>query len=297
MPIRQPSEQAGRGSLSRREPWSLALVFASVVALVSGAGLYSPVAHAQSPDQLQFQGYVNDFAGVLSQSGRDQLTDLCTEVDQKAQAQIAIVTIRSLGDDTIEDYAVELFKHWGIGSKQTDRGLLILLAIDDHKDRYEVGYGLEGILPDGKVGSFTREAAPLLRDGKYDDAVLLMTRRAADVIAADRGVTLSGQPPPPAETEQGPREVSQSGDVLTILVIVIIFIILIRFIASLGGRSSSSGSRRGGGGWWVGPMIGGGWGGGGFGGGGWSGGGGGGGGGFGGFGGGSSGGGGASGSW
>jgi len=254
------------------------------------------VAAAQSPDQLKPEGYVNDFANVLSPSARDQLIALCTEVDQKAQAQIAVVTVKSLGGQPIEDYSIDLAQRWGIGPKQRDRGLMLLLAVDDHKDRFEVGYGLEGILPDGKVGGFMREAVPLLREGNYDAAVLLMTRRAADVIAADRGVTLSGSSPPvskPEERDEAPF------NVFGIILLVLILFAIIRFVSSSG--RSSSGFHRGGGGWWIGPMIHGGWGGGGFGGGGWSGGrfGGGGGssGGFGGFGGGSFGGGGASGSW
>src|SRR5215469_646866 len=146
--------------------------------------LTSLVAHAEKTDQLKPQGYVNDFAGVLSPSARDQLTALCTEVDQKAQAQIAIVTVKSLGGQPIEQYSIDLAQRWGIGPKQKDRGLMLLLAVDDHKDRFEVGYGLEGILPDGKVGGFMRDAVPLLRQGNYDAAILQMTRQAADVIAA-----------------------------------------------------------------------------------------------------------------
>jgi len=163
------------------------------------------VARAQAPEQLKPTGYVNDFAGVLSEPARKQLDALCTEVDQKAQAQIAVVTIKSLGGRSKEEYANDLFKRAGIGSKQTNRGVLVLLAVDDHQYWTEVGYGLEGILPDGKVGGFGREAVPLLRQNNYDAALFLMTRRVADVIAADRGVTLTGASPaePVAENRAG----------------------------------------------------------------------------------------------
>jgi uncharacterized protein len=256
-----------------------------VLILLCGLVSLPASARAQNPGELKQQGYVNDFANVLSQSGRDQLTALCTEVDQKAQAQIAIVTIKSLGGQPIEDYSIDLATRWGIGPKQKDRGVLILLAVDDHQYRVEVGYGLEGILPDGKVGGFGREAVPYLRDNDYDAALLLITRRVADVIAADRGITLSGSTPAAPEKERNFPHIP------LFLVILIIYFI---YYAIRGARSAGPGSRysrRGG--WWIGPMIGGGmgggWGGGGFGGGG--------GGGFGGFGGGSFGGGGASGSW
>jgi uncharacterized protein len=233
-------------------------------------------------------GYVNDYARVLSAAAVSQLTALCTEVNAKANAQIFVVTVPTTGDTPIEDYSIALATKWGVGPKASDSGVLILYAIQDRKSRIEVGYGLEGILNDGKVGSFMREATTNLRAGDYSGGLLLVTRRVADVIAQDRGITLTGASPP---TRQ-PVASEQSGGwgALIVLLIVIVFL----FIAmrnSGGGRSG----RGGGSGWWVGPMIGGMMGGGG----GWSGGGGGGGfgGGFGGGGGGSFGGGGATGSW
>lgn len=262
-----------------------------------GSGLLGGALRAQNPDELKAQGYVNDFANVLSPSARDQLTALCTEVDQKAQAQIAVVAVKSLNGREASDYAFDLATHWGVGPKQKDRGVLILFAIDDHKYWTEVGYGLEGILPDGKVGSFGREAVPLLRANNYDAALLLVTRRIADVIAADRGVTLSSSAPAPVSSET--RSEGNFDPAVGILVVIgLAMLVIYGFARASGlGGSSRSGHYRGGG-WWIGPMMGGGFGGAGWGGGGFGGGGGGGGGGgFGGFGGGSFGGGGAGGSW
>jgi uncharacterized protein len=254
--------------------------------------LITPAARAQKIDDLKPQGYVNDFANILSQSAKNQLTALCTEVDQKAQAQVAVVIVKSLEGRPLEDYSIALATKWGIGPKQKARGVMILLAVQDRVDRFEVGYGLEPILPDGKVGGFGREAVPFLRAGNYDAAVLLMTRRVADVIAEDRGITLSGGPARTARRVNTDHDSPASAIVVVILVVV--FLILGRF----GGFGGGSGyNRRGGSGWWIGPMIGGGLGGGGWGGGGGFGGSGGGGGGFGGFGGGGFGGGGSSGSW
>src|SRR5215469_5387833 len=250
--------------------------------------LLTTIALAQNPEQLKPQGYVNDFANVLSSSARQQLTDLCSELDRKTQAQIAVVTVKSLGGRPIENYTMDLATRWGVGPKQKDRGVMILLAVDDHKYRVEVGYGLEAILPDGKVGGFGREAVPFLRANNYDSALILMTRRVADVIAADRGVALSGGVLP----EESPRERGSPRNVEFIIFLVALFGFfgLLNLLRVL--RYGSSGIRRGAG-YWIGPF--GGWGGGGFGGSGWHGGSGGGGGSFGGFGGGSFGGGGASG--
>ena len=250
--------------------------------LLAAASLF-----AQTQDQLKISGYVNDFANVLNVATRARLTELCTEVNQKAQAQIVVVTVKSLQGRPIWDYSIDLATRLGIGPKQTNRGALILLAVDDHRYRVEVGYGLEAILPDGKVGGIGRDAVPYLRQNDYDAAMTLMTSEVATVIAADRGVTLTGIVTAPRRQNNAPSGLSE--------IFLLLFLIFIIF--SIFRRAGGPGSRMGPGGW-VGPMMGGmgggmmggGWGGG-------FGGGGGGGGGFGGFGGGSFGGGGASGSW
>jgi uncharacterized protein len=260
-----------------------------------------------SPAQQNFQlpdkplGYVSDFANVLSPDAKTKLTALCAEVDQKAKAQIAVVTVPSTNGQPIFDYSYNLAVKWGVGPKQVSRGVLILYATNDHKYWTQVGYGLEGILPDGKVGGFGREAVPILRQGNYDAALLLVTRRIADVIAQDAGVSLTG--PSPVRNFRRNEEPTSGVGLIVGLVFLFFFISVIARIFRGGPRGPMGGSG-GGSGWWVGPLIGssigrGGWGGGGFGGSGWSGGGssGGGGGGFGGFGGGSFGGGGAGGDW
>ncbi len=231
---------------------------------------------AEPVSQLHPTDYVNDFAHVLDQTTIAQLDNICQQIDQKAHAQIAVVTINSLDGSDIESYAVDLFHKWGVGSKATNRGVLILLAVKDHRYRIEVGYGLEPILPDGKVGGFGREAVPLLRQNDYNGAVLLLTSRVANVIAQDAGVQLTGAQ---ARAPTPPMGISVGGILLLVIVILVVLFTPLRRLLFwwflFGGRGSGSG------------YSGGGWSGGGFGGGS----------GFGGFGGGSSGGGGASGSW
>ena len=160
---------------------------------------------AEPVSQLRPTDYVNDFAHVLDPTTIAQLDNICQQLDQKAHAQIAVVTMNSLDGSDIESYAVALYKQWGIGSKATDHGVLILLAVQDRKYRIEVGYGLEPILPDGKVGGFGREAVPLLKQNDYNGAVLLMTSRVADVIAQDAGIELTGPAPQlPAQPQAEP---------------------------------------------------------------------------------------------
>lgn len=242
--------------------------------------VFASFLQAEPIAQLKPTDYVNDFAHVIDQNTVTQLDDICKQIDEKAHAQIAVVTINSLDGEDVEKYAVDLFQQWGVGSKSSDKGVLILVAVKDHKYWTEVGYGLEPILPDGKVGGFGREAVPSLKAADYSGAVSLMTFRIADVIAQDAGIQLTGnQPHEPAESE--PQ--SQPGLTLGKIIIGIIILLLVLFtpLRTVLFWMLLSGGRGG------------------FGGGGFSGGGGfgGGGGGFGGFGGGSTGGGGAGGGW
>jgi len=233
---------------------------------------------AEPIKDLHPSGYVNDFAGALDAATVAQLTNICRQIDEKAHAQIAVVTIKSLDGDDIDDYAVNLFKQWGIGPKSNDHGVLILVAVEDRRYRTEVGYGLEPILPDGKVGGFGREAVPYFKQNDYSGAITLMTTRVANVIAQDAGITLTGvadtpAPPVPQRHERLPPSVI---GLLVVIFIIVMFIPPLRralFWIILFSSSGGGGYRGGGGGF------------------------GGGGGGFGGFGGGGSGGGGASGGW
>jgi uncharacterized protein len=237
-------------------------------------------------------GYVSDLAGVIRPEAKERLEALCAEVEQKTGAQMAIVTVQSLEGESVENYAVDLYKQLGVGNKKENRGVLLLVAPNDRKYRVEVGYGLEPVINDARAGDAGRAMVPFLRANDYGTATVVATRQLAKYIADDAGVTLSGLPPTVRSRNGG-------GNVrFPVFWVFLGLIILFRVIGSLSGRGG-----RGSGGsgclWFLLGMLasnggrssgGGSWGGGGFGGGG-------GGGGFGGFGGGSSGGGGASGSW
>ena len=241
-------------------------------------------------------GYVTDLAGVIPQTTRQRIEALSTELEQKTGAQLAVVTVRSLDDRPIEDYAVDLFKHLGVGSKKQDSGVLLLIAPNDRKYRIEVGYGIEPIINDARAGDAGRAMVPFLRQNDFGSAAEVASWQLAKYIADDKGVSLSGSPP----ARPVSRQTQSSGSPISILAVLIILFFVFQILSSVV-RSASGRSGAGlGGCWWILPFLGGG-GGGGWGGGGWGGGSrggwGGGGGGFGGFGGGSSGGGGASGSW
>jgi uncharacterized protein len=141
--------------------------------------------------------YVNDNAHVLSSDAIARLDRLCGELDHsQANAQVAILTVRSLDGDDAADYANQVEDLWRIGKKGSDRGVLLLLAADEHKYRIDVGYGLEGILPDAKLGDIGRAMVPYLRTGEYDDAVKLAVGQVAQAISADAKISFDDAPVP-----------------------------------------------------------------------------------------------------
>ena len=224
------------------------------------------------------RNYVSDFANVISPQTAAGLDRVCSQVDRQAHAQIAVITIKTLEDVPIEDFATQLEEKWGVGPKKQDRGILIIFSIQDRKRRIEVGYGLEGVITDAQAGEIGRAMDPALEQGNYDSAVTLAVTQIASRIAADAGVTLQAQRRgPPARPQAKPLTLGQ------LLLFGLIFLVVLFVVARTGGSGLV--------GFLIGMFLGGGGGGRGGGGDDDSGGG------FGGFGGGSSGGGGASGSW
>lgn len=216
------------------------------------------------------RAYVNDNANVLDPRTASQLNAVLADLDAKAKAQVAVLTVNSLEGNSLEGYAVETYKKWGIGDKKTDRGVLLLVSVKDRKSRIEVGYGLEGILPDGLTGAIQdKYMLPYFKAGNYAEGITEGAMALAAIIAKDSGITL-GQGTARSRRGGPARPMSPGQKILAVLMLVgfVIFAIRHPFLALL---LLQSVARGGGGGF--------------------------GGGGFGGFGGGSSGGGGSSRSW
>lgn len=120
----------------------------------------------QSPGQPS--GFVNDFANVLTADQKTSLEKTLTDFQKQTTNEISIVTIPTLNDEPIEDYANALYRDWGIGSKANNNGVLVLAVIGDRKLRIEVGYGLEGALPDLLTKQIQEnEIVPLFKNGFY----------------------------------------------------------------------------------------------------------------------------------
>ena len=135
-------------------------------------------------------GYIDDYAQVFSADGKSSMESLCRELHDKTRAQVFVVTVNTTEGEAVETFANELFAKWKIGEKKTDRGVLMLFAIKDRKRWIEIGYGLEGILNDAKVGDIGRTMVPALQTANYDEAAQTGLRQITQIIATDAGVTL-----------------------------------------------------------------------------------------------------------
>ncbi len=181
-------------------------------------------------------GFVNDFAGVFSADQKNKLEQKLAAFEKDSSNEISVVTIKSLNGDTIDNFAVELFKQWGIGKKGKDNGILVLVALEDKKMRIEVGYGLEGALTDAQSSwIINNEMKPAFQQGDYYAGV----NGAADkIIAATKGEYV------PEEKTTSPGKTSLKTIEWVIWLVVFGFV----WLGSLLGRSKT---------WWAGGVIGG----------------------------------------
>jgi uncharacterized protein len=186
-----------------------------------------PLAETAFPEHV---GYVNDFANILSEDCKLKLNQTITELHQKAQgAEVAVVTVQSIEPLSVEEYAVELFEKWGIGKKGTDNGALFLIALKEHKLRIEVGYGLEGALPDGKCGEIRdRFIMPYFKQGNFEDGIYFGTLAIIQAIAKEYQVELSETVPVVEDSFQNKHSSPVKGDLLQFLLLLFIapFVIL-----------------------------------------------------------------------
>ena len=218
---------------------------------------------------------VVDYANIISSHDQQQLNQKLIAIDDSSSNQIVVAIVQSLNGEVLEEVALNTFREWGIGNKKTNNGVLLLIALDERKVRIEVGYGLEGAIPDITAKDIIeRDIKPAFRQGHYysgiNDAVDDIAKAAVGEYKVKRDKKID-------------KKIGKFGFLIILIIIIII-------VSASSGGGGGYGRRRNAD--WMLPLL---FNSGGFGG--FSGGGGSSGGGFGGFGGGSSGGGGASGGW
>ncbi len=152
--------------------------------------------------------YVTDLAGVMDDTSKARLNALLQELDQKTTAQVLVLTVQSLDGQDIEGFSINMAERWKLGQKGKDNGALLVVAVQDRKYRFEIGYGLESVLPDSMVGTIGREyLVPYFRKGDYGTGIYSAMVAVAGAIASNADVELSGMPAisrPPAEQTGGP---------------------------------------------------------------------------------------------
>jgi uncharacterized protein len=134
--------------------------------------ILSIAAHAQQGDVPYLTGRVVDNAEILKPDTRKRLADELRQHEQRTTNQVAVLTVPTLQGESVEEYAVRVFEHWKLGKKGKDNGVLVVVAPQDRRMRIEVGYGLEGVLPDATAARIIRNVmTPRFKDGDYDGGI------------------------------------------------------------------------------------------------------------------------------
>ena len=208
----------------------LRTLFALLLTIATIFACGNPAADAASellPKPAQRE-YVVDTAGIVSAEDRAQIEKIGEELREKTKAEIVVVTVATLGDADIESYANKLFRSWGIGDKQKENGVLLLIAKDDRKFRIEVGYGLEGEITDGRSGEILDKMKPYFRDEKYSEGVLNAYQKLATYAYRAAGVA------PGADVSETLEDASTHEEEPSILMNVLIFFLAIVGMIVLG---------------------------------------------------------------
>ena len=192
-----------------------------ILAVLSGTTFLSHAADLPKPISNFF---VNDFADVIESSTEQEIQNAAVQLYEKSGgAQVVVVTIDSLEGESLEMYAAKLFREWGIGDAKENNGVLILISVGDRRSRIEVGYGLEGILPDGKTGRIQDDyMIPAFREGDYSTGILGGFLAITQEIYNEYGID--------ADTgykQYEQREQEDSEDTGNIIVIIIVIIVLL----------------------------------------------------------------------
>ncbi len=138
--------------------------------------------------------FVNDFANVISDTAEEEIYSRGVALNNKTEAQAVVVTVDTVGDEEIADYALKLGRDWGIGAEKEDNGILILLAVADREVYIAVGYGLEGAMPDSKTGRILDNyAVPYFSEDNFSDGMLSVYKAVVNEIYIEYGI----------ETEEG----------------------------------------------------------------------------------------------
>ena len=124
--------------------------------------------HAKENSIPKMEGAVTDTANILTATTKEKMSSYLNNVNEKTGIQVALLTVKSLNGEEIESFSMRVAENWKLGQKEKDNGVLMLLALNEHKVRIEVGYGLEGVLTDAYCGLIIRLRAVVQKAAGQD---------------------------------------------------------------------------------------------------------------------------------
>ncbi|MBP2652837.1 MAG: hypothetical protein H6Q73_406 [Firmicutes bacterium] len=154
---------------------------------------FGAVAQAQPevPPRPTSSIYIQDNAGVVDAETKNRINSIGSQLDAKTKAQVVVVTVNTTSGNAVEEYALEVLRQWGVGNKELNNGVVILVAVADRQSRIEVGYGLEGRLPDAKTGRIQDEyMLPYFQKGAYSQGILNGYMAVATEVAKEYNLEL-----------------------------------------------------------------------------------------------------------
>lgn len=212
------------------------------MAILIGINTFASPNIPKNPRQL----FAYDEVGILSKETSQYINHINLALKETG-AQIVVSVVKDLGGYDIESYANEMFREWGIGDKEKNNGVLLLVAPDERKLRIEVGYGLEGAIPDGKAGRIIRnEITPYFKNNQYDEGIINGTKAILALVQEEYGIKIDNS----IKAEDFNYEDSSKESPIEILV----FMIIVFFVLFGKGRRGRRGRRRHGSGY-IWPMI------------------------------------------
>ena len=211
--------------------------------------------------------YVQDFANILSDQEKNEIRGIGRSLEDQTTAQIAVLTVESIGERSIEEFALEALRQYGVGSSESNNGILFVMdmnegQVNERQVWIEVGYGLEGRLPDGKVGRILDDfAVPYLINNEPNLAIVETYKVLANEVFVEYGIEEGMQSieQPPVQSQTGDEGIGIPPWLLLIIVVIVLFLdfkyfggalthILLSIISRGGGRGGGDGPRSGGGG-------------------------------------------------
>ena len=179
--------------------------------------------------------YVNDFAEILSDETEQYILSNSAALCEKTKAQIAVVTVKNLEGKEIADYALELFRSWGIGDKELNNGILILLSLEERKVRIEVGDGLEGRVNDSKAGRFLDTyAVPHFKSDEWDEGIKALYSAILSEVYGEYNLEV------PSEVDKIVKEAEPEEDTAGTIAAVIILVVVFGFALIPFGKSDDN---------------------------------------------------------